>query len=168
MVILSDVKSSTRHTVSAIVIDAPPVPSQWKRVPIMPREVVLVYVNEGDYWRVKWVTVHGYLAKHGLTVDNKAAFHWGPRLDKDRDTMASLSKMPKWLAEIVEEYEPRNMEEYLPTPHPTVLTMPTCDDCGEARADVQQTVCPFAYEVNGEEVSVVLCADCYEGRALDV
>lgn len=44
----------------------------------------------------------------------------------------------------------------------------TCEDCGVAGPEVEDTTCPYAEEISGEEVEVCLCPRCYEQRGLDV
>lgn len=44
----------------------------------------------------------------------------------------------------------------------------TCDDCGEEKDDVEATFCPFAREINDEDIPMNLCSDCYQERADDI
>lgn len=43
-----------------------------------------------------------------------------------------------------------------------------CDDCGKVKPDVQETICPYAYEINNEEVDATLCHDCLHERSMDI
>jgi hypothetical protein len=43
----------------------------------------------------------------------------------------------------------------------------TCEDCGVSEG-VDTTRCPYAYEIDDEEIIVDLCEDCYQQRAEDV
>jgi ABC-type dipeptide/oligopeptide/nickel transport system ATPase component len=43
-----------------------------------------------------------------------------------------------------------------------------CQDCGKISEDVQETTCPYASEINGEIVEVVLCDQCYKNRSDDI
>jgi hypothetical protein len=44
----------------------------------------------------------------------------------------------------------------------------TCDDCGEKNETVKYTCCPFALEINGEDIPMNLCDDCHQQRADDI
>lgn len=44
----------------------------------------------------------------------------------------------------------------------------TCDDCGEASSDVQNTECPYAKEMRDETVAVTLCKFCYKERLMNI
>jgi hypothetical protein len=44
----------------------------------------------------------------------------------------------------------------------------TCDDCGKKGPDVQRTMCPYASEINNEEIECDLCEDCYYERCMDI
>lgn len=46
--------------------------------------------------------------------------------------------------------------------------MLTCDDCGTCNETVEETFCPYASEIDGEDVECCLCADCYQNRNYDV
>ena len=43
-----------------------------------------------------------------------------------------------------------------------------CDDCREDKPDVVETLCPFAADVNNEDVDCQLCSDCYHERCQDI
>tara|TARA_R110000851_G_scaffold332834_2_gene510116 strand:- start:11 stop:151 length:141 start_codon:yes stop_codon:yes gene_type:complete len=43
-----------------------------------------------------------------------------------------------------------------------------CDDCGKTNRTVEKTTCPYASEIQEEEVEVYLCNDCYLERAGDI
>jgi len=43
-----------------------------------------------------------------------------------------------------------------------------CEDCGRSDSTVEESFCPFAEEIYGEEIDVVLCIDCYNERADDI
>jgi hypothetical protein len=42
-----------------------------------------------------------------------------------------------------------------------------CEDCGSDE-DVELMLCPFAWDVYGEEKEVALCPDCYKQRCMDI
>lgn len=44
----------------------------------------------------------------------------------------------------------------------------TCQDCQSASADVTDTICPYASEINGTKLAITVCSDCYHQRAWDV
>ena len=39
-----------------------------------------------------------------------------------------------------------------------------CDDCGKESDDVEIVVDPYAQEIDGIEVEVPLCPDCYQAK----
>ena len=43
-----------------------------------------------------------------------------------------------------------------------------CDDCGQIKEDVEHTVCPYAEDIHGEIVEVILCGDCFHERCMDI
>lgn len=43
-----------------------------------------------------------------------------------------------------------------------------CEDCGKCDDTVRDTICPFAEEIHGESIDVVLCDECYHERFLDI
>ena len=43
-----------------------------------------------------------------------------------------------------------------------------CQACGKIGDDVQETICPYADEINGEVLEVVLCDQCYQNRSDDI
>lgn len=43
-----------------------------------------------------------------------------------------------------------------------------CDDCPCTDESVKQTTCPYADEIRGEEIPVVLCDECYHQRCMDI
>ncbi len=43
-----------------------------------------------------------------------------------------------------------------------------CEDCGEENETVSIVDCPFAEEINDEEIEAVLCANCYQNRRDDI
>lgn len=43
-----------------------------------------------------------------------------------------------------------------------------CQDCGLEKDDVKETICPFAADVNGTTVPIVVCGDCYKERLYDI
>jgi hypothetical protein len=43
-----------------------------------------------------------------------------------------------------------------------------CDDCEKEDETVQDTFCPFAADINNEEVQANLCPDCYHERCMDI
>lgn len=46
--------------------------------------------------------------------------------------------------------------------------MEKCDDCGKEKVDVKETICPYAEEINGKEITCTLCDDCYHERCMDI
>jgi hypothetical protein len=40
----------------------------------------------------------------------------------------------------------------------------TCEDCGVQNETVEECLDPGALEVDGEEIEVMLCEDCYQQR----
>lgn len=42
-----------------------------------------------------------------------------------------------------------------------------CQDCG-TKEKVTKTTCPYAYEIYGEEVEIVVCDECYRERWWDI
>ncbi len=42
---------------------------------------------------------------------------------------------------------------------------PTCEDCGEPG---EETTCPYAADIYGKDVEVVLCSGCYSARCADI
>ena len=44
----------------------------------------------------------------------------------------------------------------------------TCDNCGKCGETVEETICPFAYEVYDESIEMTLCQDCWQNRADDI
>lgn len=43
-----------------------------------------------------------------------------------------------------------------------------CDDCGKEKDDVRDTNCPYANEINNEEIPCALCDDCYDERCMAI
>lgn len=43
-----------------------------------------------------------------------------------------------------------------------------CDDCAKCKEDAVETNCPFAEDIHGEQVSCVLCQECYNERAMNI
>jgi hypothetical protein len=43
-----------------------------------------------------------------------------------------------------------------------------CQDCDQEKPDVAETTCPYALEINDEEVVIVVCDDCYQERLYDI
>ncbi len=43
-----------------------------------------------------------------------------------------------------------------------------CQDCGKIGDDVEETICPYADEIDGEVLEVVLCDQCYKNRSDDI
>lgn len=43
-----------------------------------------------------------------------------------------------------------------------------CQDCGEKREDVKDTLCPFALDMFDECRNVTICSDCYQDRCDDI
>jgi hypothetical protein len=43
-----------------------------------------------------------------------------------------------------------------------------CDDCQEIKPDVHRTLCPYAYEINEEKITIYVCDDCYTQRQEDI
>ena len=43
-----------------------------------------------------------------------------------------------------------------------------CEDCDKEDKTVCSTTCPYADEIDGIEVEVDLCPDCYEDRAMEI
>lgn len=71
-------------------------------------------------------------------------------VDKLRESFQSLSNTVKvFKTPIVEEYA-------------------QCQDCGKRKPDVDETTCPYAEEINEEEVWIVVCDDCRHERAMDI
>ena len=44
----------------------------------------------------------------------------------------------------------------------------TCDDCGRTDSSVSKGCCPYAQEVEDEDVPVCLCEDCFGERAKEI
>ena len=44
----------------------------------------------------------------------------------------------------------------------------TCDDCGRCDDTVSDTLCPHAYDIEGEAVDCKLCPACYDSRSRDI
>jgi len=44
----------------------------------------------------------------------------------------------------------------------------TCEDCRSTSTEVFKTICPFTEDVYGEEISAILCVDCYNERVMDI
>lgn len=43
-----------------------------------------------------------------------------------------------------------------------------CEDCGKEDETVYETNCPFAEEIYGDEIPVIICPDCYHERCMDI
>lgn len=43
-----------------------------------------------------------------------------------------------------------------------------CDDCHERKKDVARKICPYAEELTGKKVDVLLCEKCYKERIKEV
>ena len=43
--------------------------------------------------------------------------------------------------------------------------MNKCEDCGE---EGKETTCPYAEEINGTTIEVILCDNCYHDRCMDI
>lgn len=43
-----------------------------------------------------------------------------------------------------------------------------CEDCGVEGPTVKKTFCPYAEDVHGKKIEVVLCDDCYTQRVQDI
>lgn len=43
-----------------------------------------------------------------------------------------------------------------------------CEDCGTSTGSIKDTICPYAKEINCEEISVRLCESCLHERAMDI
>ena len=43
-----------------------------------------------------------------------------------------------------------------------------CDDCKEYKEDAVVVLCPYAQDVEDEEVEACLCSDCYHERCQDI
>ena len=43
-----------------------------------------------------------------------------------------------------------------------------CDDCNTDADDVEETLCPYAQDITGEEVACKLCDGCYHDRCMDI
>ena len=43
-----------------------------------------------------------------------------------------------------------------------------CQDCGATDETVRECFCPYANEINDEQIEVVLCQDCYHERCMDI
>jgi len=39
-----------------------------------------------------------------------------------------------------------------------------CDDCGKRGDDVEDTICPYEYEINDKSVDAILCGECHQVR----
>jgi hypothetical protein len=48
------------------------------------------------------------------------------------------------------------------------LVLLTCQDCGITSGDVRETNCPYAEEINGAYVEIIVCPDCESERAMDI
>ena len=49
----------------------------------------------------------------------------------------------------------------------TLTELLTCEDCGARNSFVTRTMCPFEEDVNGREVQITVCNDCYNSRCRD-
>lgn len=43
-----------------------------------------------------------------------------------------------------------------------------CQDCEKAKDSVTLTNCPYAEEIRGELVPMLLCKDCYKERCMEI
>lgn len=43
-----------------------------------------------------------------------------------------------------------------------------CDDCGKQAEDAEETLCPYAQDIDGEDVPCVLCTECYNNRCDEI
>lgn len=43
-----------------------------------------------------------------------------------------------------------------------------CEDCGSESEDVEERLCPFAEEIEGIEIYVTICDNCYRNRILEI
>lgn len=43
-----------------------------------------------------------------------------------------------------------------------------CEDCGCSDETVVETICPYAQDIDGQEVEVTLCTSCHNERAADI
>lgn len=41
-----------------------------------------------------------------------------------------------------------------------------CEDCGTTE-NVEETICPFSFEIRNEEIPATLCKECEHQRFLD-
>lgn len=40
-----------------------------------------------------------------------------------------------------------------------------CEDCGVIGGTTEETICPYAEDIQGIELEIVLCHDCYNSRS---
>jgi hypothetical protein len=50
----------------------------------------------------------------------------------------------------------------------SVIKWSKCDDCQERKEDVHETFCPYALEIENEEIDMLLCDDCVDNRYQEV
>jgi hypothetical protein len=43
-----------------------------------------------------------------------------------------------------------------------------CQDCGKENETVCECLCPYAEDVNEEEIEIVVCDECYRKRSDDI
>ena len=43
-----------------------------------------------------------------------------------------------------------------------------CQDCGKQDETVRNDICPYAEEINGSRIPIVICPDCYHERCMDI
>lgn len=43
-----------------------------------------------------------------------------------------------------------------------------CNDCDKDDDTVVEVFCPFAEDVHGKQIEVILCPNCYHERCMDI
>jgi len=43
-----------------------------------------------------------------------------------------------------------------------------CQDCGKQDETVRHDTCPYAGEISGSTIEIVICPDCYHERCMDI
>lgn len=44
----------------------------------------------------------------------------------------------------------------------------TCDMCGKQDETVEETICPYAWEIDEEVIEMTLCEDCHGLRSEEI
>ena len=43
-----------------------------------------------------------------------------------------------------------------------------CQDCGKQDKTVRRDTCPYASEINGSTIEIVICQECYYERVMSI